>query len=207
MTSALCFDLDGTLVHYPRPYEDIIRDTLDAHGIEYTNELRAVSEDVFRTAFDALEPEPYRQSMAAIVAAADAEADPDAMVETLRETEYASTTVPDAARNSLSELAADNRLAVITNGVRDWQVGKLDHHDLTDLFDAVVASYETGAHKPDSAPFDRLRERLSADEYVMVGDEYDADVEGARAAGFVPIHYESGDDGGPDLWASIDALV
>ncbi|MFB6223684.1 MAG: HAD family hydrolase [Haloarcula sp.] len=207
MTSALCFDLDGTLVHYSRPYKDIVRDTLDAHGIEYTNELQAVSEDVFRTAFDALEPEPYRQSMAAIVAAADAEADPDAVVETLRETEYASTTVPDAARNSLSELAADNRLAVITNGVRDWQVGKLDHHGLTDLFDAVVASYEAGAHKPDSAPFDRLRERLSADEYVMVGDEYDVDVEGARAAGFVPIHYESGGDGGPDLWASIAALV
>lgn len=41
----------------------------------------------------------------------------------------------------------------------------------------------------------------------MVGNEYETDVEGARNAGFVPIQYESGEDGGPDLWESIDALV
>lgn len=207
MTTTICFDLDGTVVHYPEPYENVVRDTLAAHGIEYTDELRTVSEEVFRTAFDALEPEPYRQSMAALVETAGVDADPDALVETLRETEYASTTVPDAARDSLAALAEDNQLAVVTNGGRDWQVGKLDHHGLTDLFDLVVASYEVGAHKPDSAPFDRVRAELPADEYVMVGDEYESDVEGARGAGFVPIHYESGDDDGPDLWDSIDALV
>ncbi|GCF13353.1 noncanonical pyrimidine nucleotidase, YjjG family protein [Haloarcula mannanilytica] len=207
MTTVICFDLDGTLVHFPEPYETVVRETLTAHGIEYTDEIRAMSEDAFRTAFDALEPEPYRQSMAAIVEAAESDADPDTLVETLRENEYAATTVPDAARDSLTALAADNTLAVITNGVRDWQVGKLDHHGLTDLFDLVVASYEVGAHKPDSAPFDRVRDELPADEYVMVGDEYESDVEGARAAGFVPIHYEPGDDDRPDLWDSIDALL
>lgn len=207
MTTALCFDLDGTVVHYPEPYEAVVRETLEAHGIAFTSDLESIGEDAFRTAFDALDPDPHRQSMAAIVEAADAEADPDAMVETLRQNEYAATTVPDDARESLSGLGgdADNRLAVVTNGVRDWQVGKLDHHGLTDLFDAVVASYEVGAHKPDAAPFDAVRERVPADEYVMVGDEYEADVEGARAAGFVPIHYE--DDGGPGLWATIDALL
>jgi len=207
MTTTICFDLDDTLVHYPEPYENIIRGTVEAHGIEYTDELRAVSKDVFYAAFEALEPEPYRQSMAAVAEAAGADVDLDALVETLRETEYGSTTVPDAARDSLTALAADNQLAVVTNGVRDWQVGKLDHHELTDLFDLVVVSYEVGAHKPDNAPFDRARAELPADEYVMVGNEYETDVEGARDAGFVPIHYESGDDGGPDLWASIGALV
>jgi putative hydrolase of the HAD superfamily len=64
----------------------------------------------------------------------------------------------------------------------------------------VVASYEAGAHKPDAAPFDRLREQVAAEEYLMVGDA--SDVEGARAAGFVPIEYE-----GPELWATIDALL
>ncbi|MDS0221821.1 HAD family hydrolase [Haloarcula sp. S1AR25-5A] len=207
MTTVICFDLDGTLVHYPEPYETVVRETLAAHDIEYTDEIRAMSENVFQTAFDALEPEPHRQAMAAIVEAVESDADPDALVETLRETEYAATAVPDKARDSLTALAADNTLAVITNGVRDWQVGKLDHHGLTDLFDLVVASYEVGAHKPDSAPFDRVRDELPADEYVMVGDEYESDVEGARAAGFVPIHYESGGDGEPDLWDSIDALL
>ena len=205
--TTICFDLDDTLVHYPEPYENIVRRTVEAHGIEYTDELRAVSKDAFYTAFEALEPEPHRRSMAAVVEAAGADADLDALVGTLRATEYASTTVPDAARDSLPGLAADNRLAVVTNGPRDWQVGKLDHHGLTDLFDLVVASYEVGAHKPDSAPFDRVREELPAEEYVMVGNEYESDVEGARSAGFVPVHYETGDGGMPDLWATIDALL
>ncbi|KAA9399079.1 HAD family hydrolase [Haloarcula sp. CBA1130] len=207
MTTTICFDLDDTVVHYPEPYKNIIRKTVEAHGIEYTDELRAVSKEVFYTAFEALEPEPYRQSMAAVVEAAGADIDLDALVETLRETEYASTTVPSAARDSLSALAADNQLAIVTNGIRKRQLGKLDHHGLTDLFDLVVASYEVGAHKPDSAPFDRVRAELPADEYVMVGNEYETDVEGARNAGFVPIHYESGDNGGPDLWDSVDALL
>ena len=73
---------------------------------------------------------------------------------------------------------------------------------VTDLFDAVVASYDVGAHKPESAPFDRLRERVAADEYVLVGDS--EDVAGARAAGFVPIEYTTD---GPDLWATVEALL
>lgn len=207
MTTTICFDLDDTVVHYPEPYKNIIQRTVEAHGIEYTDEVRAVSKEAFYTAFEALEPNPYRQSMAAVVEAVGADVDLDALVETLRETEFASTTVPEAARDSLTALAADNQLAIVTNGIREWQVAKLDHHGLTDLFGLFVASYEVGAHKPDSAPFDRVREELPADEYVMVGNEYETDVEGARNAGFVPIHYESGDDGGPDLWDSIDALV
>ncbi|MBX0287697.1 HAD family hydrolase [Haloarcula salinisoli] len=205
MTEALCFALDGVLVHRTRSDADILRDVFDAHGVEPSDEVLTTARDAFRDAFENLEPDPYRQSMAAVRSVADtadSDADPDEMVATLRERTYAGTTVPDAARESLAGLAEDSALAVITNGPREWQVGKLDHHGLTDQFDAVVASYEAGAHKPDTAPFELLRERLPADEYVMVGDS--EDVEGARAAGFVPIEYRTD---GPDLWATIDALL
>lgn len=199
MTEALCFAVDGVLVHRTRSDADILRAVLSTHGVEPTEARVTTARDSFREAFEALEPEPYRQSMAAV--ASTAEADPDDLVATLREETYAATAVPDAVRESLAGLAEDSALAVITDGPRDWQVGKLDHHGLHECFDAVVASYDAGAHKPDVAPFDRLRERLSADEYVMVGDS--EDVEGARAAGFVPIAYTRD---GPDLWATIDAL-
>jgi putative hydrolase of the HAD superfamily len=211
MTEALCFALDEVLVHRTRSDTAILRDVLTAHDIEPTADLLGTATDTFRQAFDDLKPEPYRQSMAAVVDAAElgadtdaaeSRADPDALVATLRERTYAGTTVPEAARESLAGLADDSRLAVVTNGPHEWQVGKLDHHGLTDRFDAVVASYEAGAHMPETAPFDRLRERLPADEYVMVGDE--DDVAGARAAGFVPIEYTTD---GADLWATIDALL
>ena len=203
MTDVLAFAIDGTLVHRTRSDADVLRDVFTEHGIEPTEQLLKRATDAFETAFDGLEAEPYRQSMAAAAGAADSAADPDEMVETLRERTYAATEVPEAAPESLAGLAADSRLAAVTDGPREWQVGKLDHHGLTDHFDAVVASYDVGAHKPDAAPFDRLREELPGEEYVMVGDT-DADVAGARAAGFVPIRYETD---GPDLWATIEALL
>ncbi len=205
MTEALCFALDGVLVHRTRSDAAILRDVFAAHDIEPSDEVLTTARDAFRDAFENLEPAPYRQSMAAARSLAEANgsaADPDEMVATLRERTYAGTTVPDAARESLTGLAADSALAVITDGPREWQVGKLDHHGLTDQFDAVVASYEAGSHTPDTAPFELLCERLPADEYVMVGDS--EDVEGARAAGFVPIEYTTD---GPALWGAIDALL
>ena len=203
MTPVLCFALDGTLVHRTRSDGAVLRDVFTAHGIEPTEQSLATATDSFRRAVDEMASEPHRRAMAAVVAATDAGADPDAMVETLRAETYAATTVADATRESLSGLGADSRLAVVTDGVREWQVGKLDHHGLTDLFDAVVASYDVGAHKPATEPFERVRKRLPAEEYVMVGDS-DADVAGARGAGFVPIRYETD---GPELWATIEALL
>ncbi|WP_254279373.1 HAD family hydrolase [Haloarcula marina] len=207
MTTALCFDLDGTLVHRTEPYDAVTRAALADHGIDADDALVSTAQETFWRAHEAMDPDPFGQSMQVVLDETGADGDPEAMVETLRERAYATTEVPDAARDSLARLAEDDALAVITNGMREWQLGKLDYHGLTDHFDTVVASYEAGAHKPDAAPFDLLRERLPADEYVMVGDDYEADVEGARAAGFVPIHYEGPDGDGPDLWATIDALL
>jgi len=204
MTDALCFALDGVLAHRTRSDAGILQDVFAAHDIEPTGELLVTARDAFRQAFESLEPEPYRQSMVAATDAAGSDADPDALVTTLRERTYDGTAVPEAARESLAGLAEDSAVAVITNGTRAWQVGKLDHHGLCEYVDAVVASYDVGAHVPDAAPFDRLRDRVDAHEYVMVGDA--DDVEGARAAGFVPIRYEH-DSAEPDLWATIDALL
>ena len=215
---AICFDLDGTLVEFDRPYAEIVADVFETHLGESSPELVETYNGAFFEAFRNLEPKPYRRGMGAVLDAAKVEGTPGQMVETLREREYEAVTVDDAARRSLARLAEDATLGVITNGTPDWQRGKLVHADLDEVFevadpdaavrkemgDAVVTSYEAGAHKPDSAPFELARERLPAEEYVMVGDDYEADVEGSRAAGFVPIHFETE---GPDFWAVLEAML
>jgi putative hydrolase of the HAD superfamily len=108
----------------------------------------------------------------------------------LREVEYVSTEVPGGTRETLS--AIDAPLGVLTNGLPAWLRGKLAHRDLLSPFEAVVASYEAGAHEPDRAPFDLARERLPADRHVLVGDDREADVEGAHAAGFEAVHAPDG---------------
>jgi putative hydrolase of the HAD superfamily len=210
--TVVCFDLDGTLVHFDRADDRILAEAFDQHldGTEQAH-LDAYDEAFFG-AFEELDEDPYGAGVAAVIELLDdaesAELESDGLVATVREAEFAASSVPDAARECLDELADDDHttLAVVTDGVGEWQRAKLDHHELSEYFDEVVVSYDVGGHKVDGAPYDEIRDRLDADEYVMVGDDYESDVEGARAAGFVPIHYENDDDG-PELFATLRAML
>ncbi len=68
---------------------------------------------------------------------------------------------------------------------------------LRELFDAVIDSHHVGFAKPDPRIFDAARAVLgvSADTVVHVGDQYDADVVGAQAAGIAPLLID-----GEHLW-------
>jgi putative hydrolase of the HAD superfamily len=169
------------------------------------DELVATYDEAFYDALHDFAPDPYRRGMAAVVEAAGADADPEAMVATLRAEEYAATAVDPALSDSLASLGEDAALGVLTNGVADWQAGKLERHGLAAHFDAVVTSYDASAHKPDPAVFELAAERLPAAEYAMVGDD-DVDVEGARNAGWVPVRYEDRDEG-PAFWETVGALL
>jgi putative hydrolase of the HAD superfamily len=216
MTPAVCFDLDGTLVRYDRSFDELVAATVAAHLGTATDEVVDAYTDAFVEAFEALEPQPYHAGMDAALARAEdspeiddaavTDVDSDALVATYRDREYAAGTVSEATRDSLADLGADpdTSVAVVTDGVGDWQREKLAHHGLEDLVDATVVSYEVGGHKTDGDPYEAVRDRLAADEYAMVGDSYHSDVEAPRRAGFVPVHYE---DEGPDLFAVLRAFL
>jgi putative hydrolase of the HAD superfamily len=205
--TAIFFDLDGTLVQLDRPYEEIPAAVLETHLGTAPPELVGTYSEAFFEAFRAFDPEPYHAGMEAALAAAegDPDADPDAMVATLREVEFDALAVDEAAPESVANLAEDAAVGVLTNGVDDWQRAKLAHVGLDDQFDAVLTSYEVGAHKPDAAIFEAAADRLPAEEYAMVGDS-DDDVEGARAAGWVPVRYEDAESA-PNFWETVGALL
>lgn len=209
MTTAICFDLDGTLLRYERPYDDLLATVFEAElGVEEGDRLVETADEAFYAAFRDLEPDPVETSMAAVLDAVegDVEAEPAGVAAAVLDAELAATSVPEGTRESLAALGESNRLAVVTNGVGEWQRAKLDHHDLLGYFETVVASYEVGAHKPDPAPFEAVTDRIDAEQYVMVGDSYEADVEGARGAGFVPVHVGD-EEGAPDFWAALRAMI
>jgi putative hydrolase of the HAD superfamily len=208
MTTAICFDLDGTLLRFDRSYRAVRRAVFEETLGEATPAMLEASGTAFFDAIAACEPEPYHTAVAAALDAAegDVDADIDDVVETLLVAEKRATNVPPGTRESLDALAAENPLAVVTNGTSEFQREKLAHHDLTDYFETVVTAYDVGASKPDAAIFEAVREQIDAEEYVMVGDDYEADVEGARGAGFVPVHVEDTEDA-PDFWATLQAFV
>ena len=189
---AVFVDLDGTLVQFDRPYEALTAATLEAHLGTSSSGLVETYSEAFFAAFGALAPRPYRRGMEAVLDAAGTSADPDAMVDTLQAEEHAALTVDPAVPDALATLSANGPLGVLTNGVRDWQRAKLDHVGLAKYVDAVVDSYDAGAHKPALAPFRRAEEMLPADDHLLIGDG-DSDVEGARAAGWRAFRHTDAD--------------
>lgn len=94
--------------------------------------------------------------------------------------------------STLEELAAqDLSLGVISNsdGRLEWRLSEIG---ILDRFDFVIDSAIVGISKPDPRIFqDALsRSSLSPEEAVYVGDYYEVDVRGARAAGMLPVLFD-----------------
>src|SRR4029450_2725043 len=77
------------------------------------------------------------------------------------------------------------RVGIVSNNLTAEQYDKLQFCGFTRYLDAIVISEEAKAWKPDPMIFRVALERLSvaAEETVMIGDSWTADIAGARAAG------------------------
>lgn len=183
---AVCFDLDGTLLHFTRPYAEVLRDTFrDVLGESRAEWLEAYDEAFYRR-FQACEPRPVERGFAEAVPDADSEDLTDALLQ--REIEMIEPA--PGIQELLESLHADDiQVGVVTNGVPHWQRAKLDAHGILDQVDAFVASYEADAHKPDPAPFHLAESRLDATEFLIIGDD-DADIDGATNADWRSSRYE-----------------
>ena len=76
------------------------------------------------------------------------------------------------------------KLAICTNNFTE--IGEVWRQGLPlDLFDAVVVSCEIGCRKPDPEMFDHVTDRLGVDaRSVVLVDDFEANVDGARRAGW-----------------------
>jgi putative hydrolase of the HAD superfamily len=104
----------------------------------------------------------------------------------------------DAAPTLAALDAAGFSLAVLTNGQQEQQLRKLAAIGLVEHFDVVLASGELAAPKPDPRAFRALCDALgyAPSAITFVGDDLDADVVGAKAAGLIAVHLDREGSGG-----------
>jgi 2-haloalkanoic acid dehalogenase type II len=194
LIKAIIFDLDNTLwdvhpviaraehallefltAHYPR--------VVERHDIESMRARRAqlaLAHPTMRHDFTWLRKESLRLH-------AEECGYPSAMVHEAFEVFFRArneVVLYDDVRPTLDRLVHTHRLFAISNGNADLAV-----IGLADYFEASLSAREAGMLKPDPRIFDILLQRsgLRAAEVAHVGDDPEADVEGARGAGVEPV--------------------
>lgn len=94
--------------------------------------------------------------------------------------------VVDGAQQLLEHLKRRGPVYVLSNGFANLQYRKLRSGHLDGYIDRLVLSDDIGITKPDRRLFDYALEVVggSAETTLMIGDNYDADILGARNAGW-----------------------
>jgi HAD superfamily hydrolase (TIGR01549 family) len=100
--------------------------------------------------------------------------------------------IPEDVRRTLPQLKqAGYILGVISNRDKPFQE-LLNEHGIGEFFDFSLAAGEVNSFKPDPGVFEYALQRmnLSPQDVVYVGDNYYADIVGARRAGLRPVLYD-----------------
>ena len=114
----------------------------------------------------------------------------------------------EGAIKILTALKPHYSLHVITNGFQDVQYFKMKNSGLLPFFETITDSSSVGVKKPDPKIFRYALKvgQVASDEAVMIGDNLEADIEGALATGMHAIHFMPLEKKYPSHYTEIDKL-
>ncbi len=108
----------------------------------------------------------------------------------LRITPTKTALIPNS-RELLEYLSKKYKLHIISNGFNEVQFPKLEKCLISHYFDKVITSEMSGYHKPCPEAFGFALSSANArkDESIMVGDDMEIDIEGAKKFGMDQIYF------------------
>lgn len=120
--------------------------------------------------------------------------------------------INDGARELLDYLQSRYRLHLCSNGFHEVQFKKLQASDTERYFTTVVLSEDAGVNKPNPAFFEYALRVSGAERNttVMIGDNFNTDILGARSAGIDQIYFNRWDWSQreqPDACPEVDSLT
>jgi putative hydrolase of the HAD superfamily len=207
---AIFFDLDGTLRHSVPSGADVFTDYVITLGLQVDEEVRlgamrwehmywAFSVDLRDDLLAHSENtenfwiEYSRRRLVALGASPDwaVEFAPN-VSKHMGEFYKPESVIPEDVRRALPQLKQTGYiLGVISNRDKPFQE-LLHEHGIGEFFDFSLAAGEVNSFKPEPGVFEHALRRvnLSPRDVVYVGDNYYADVVGARRAGLLPVLYD-----------------
>lgn len=207
---AIFFDLDGTLRHSVPRAGDVFSDYVTTLGLQVKREDRVRGtrwEHLYWASSADLrddlmahsgETENFwieysRRRLIALGASPEWASTNAARVSLHMGAEYRpESVVPDEVRETLVQLKESGyRMAVLSNRDKPF-VDVLESHRIAEFFDFSIAGGEVNSYKPETGLFEEAlrRANVTAQDAIYVGDNYFADVVGARSAGLTPVLYD-----------------
>ena len=199
--SWLLFDADETLFDYSTAETNALKMTLEQAGLAFQPDYfnlygrfnRQVWQEFERGEIMQLELRTKRFRL--FFEQAGLEADPHAIsAQYLRNLGLQTDLLPGAERVVLA-LKARHPLALVTNGLAEVQLPRLEHSRLAGCFEQVFISELLGAAKPSAAYFDAVFDAIGRPprkQVLIVGDSLTADMQGGLDYGMATCWYNPG---------------
>lgn len=108
----------------------------------------------------------------------------------------------------LDYLKGSYRLHIITNGFQEIQEKKMRNSNIHGYFDKIIDSEMAGVKKPNPIIFElALKSAVTIPEKsLMIGDNLEADIQGAQAVGFHAMHFNAHGEAPHELCPIIEHL-
>lgn len=188
MKKVILFDLDNTLIDRQRVFRAMLKDKIgEFHKDSSEAELNQIIDQIMkwdnRGNLDRLKV--FEKYVEAYHPGESAECINDYWHKHSGEI----VIVFDDAQQTLEYLKQKYRLGIISNGNTESQRRKISRLPFLDLFEYTIVSGELGIHKPDPRIFLKACEEMQVkpEECIYIGDNFRCDIEGAKAAGILPI--------------------
>ena len=197
----LLFDADGTLFDYDRAERAALEQALGQIGVSFDPAHLAAYRQINQGLWQAVERGEITPGMVKVrrfdllLGAIQVTYSPSALSAAYLECLANCSELLEDARAVVEALHGKYRLAILTNGLKEVQRGRLSRSAIRPHISHIIISEEVGAAKPAKEFFDKAFARLghpSKREVLMIGDGWASDVQGAVQYGIDACWYNPG---------------
>ena len=187
MIKRLIFDIDNTLIQWKDEYWDTLKEALEECNIDYNDEL---FKNIIK-AIDTYDNENQYYSRQAMVEHINKITKYNFNIKflntTLKKFEKCVPSDNGEVVKTLEYLQGKYELVILTNWFKDVQEHRLENFGIAKYFSKVFAG-ETFKVKPDRESFIMAIEERMPEECIMIGDNFEKDIQGAINMGIKAIY-------------------